>query len=217
MADVKEQREWMVERQLRRRGIDSSTLLKAFAQVPREEFVPENLREFAYEDGPLPIGEGQTISQPYIVAFMLEALSLRGGERVLEVGAGSGYAAAVLGQIAEQVYALERIAELAARAAETIARLGYDNVEIRHGDGTRGWPEHAPFDGIVVAAGGREIPEALRRQLRIGGRLVIPVGRQATFQELLRITRLDEEEFTEENLAAVRFVPLVSGVDGGFA
>lgn len=215
--DYAARRDAMVDRQLAARGVRSATVLDAMRAVPREEFVPANVRGLAYQDSPLPIGSGQTISQPYIVAFMLEALSLRGGERVLEVGAGSGYAAAVLGQIAEQVYALERIAELAARAAETIARLGYDNVEIRHGDGTRGWPEHAPFDGIVVAAGGREIPEALRRQLRIGGRLVIPVGRQATFQELLRITRLDEEEFTEENLAAVRFVPLVSGVDGGFA
>lgn len=181
--------------------------------VAREEFVPAQVREFAYRNSPLPIGAGQTISQPYMVAFMIEALGLDGGERVLEVGAGSGYAAAVLGRIAREVYAIERVPELARRAAAVLAKLGYGNVEIRQGDGTRGWPEHAPYDAIVVAAGGRYVPDALRQQLRIGGRLVIPVGYHETFQELLRITRKDEQEYEQENLAAVRFVPLISDAD----
>lgn len=215
--DYAARRDDMVDRQLAARGVRSAKVLDAMRVVPREAFVPDDVREFAYQDSPLPIGSGQTISQPYIVAFMLEALELCGGERVLEVGAGSGYAAAILGQIAAAVYAIERIAELAQRGAATTRKLGYDNVEIGHGDGTRGWPEQAPFDAIVVAAGGRYVPEALRRQLRIGGRLVIPVGQQETFQELVRITRLDEEEFEQENLAAVRFVPLVSDADGGGA
>ncbi len=213
--DYAARRDDMVDRQLAARGVRSAKVLDAMRTVPREAFVPANVREFAYQNSPLPIGFGQTISQPYMVAFMLEALELRGGERVLEVGAGSGYAAAVLGQVARRVYAVERIAELAGRAAATMRKLGYDSVEIRHGDGTRGWPEQAPFDAIVVAAGGRYVPEALLRQLRIGGRLVIPVGPRERFQELLRITRVDEEEFRREELAAVRFVPLVGGVDGG--
>lgn len=204
----------MVDRQLAARGVRSAKVLDAMRKVPREEFVPANVREFAYQNSPLPIGSGQTISQPYIVAFMLEALGLRGGETILEVGAGSGYAAAVLGQVAKQVFAIERIGELARGAAGIVSKLGYDNVEIRHGDGTRGWPEHAPFDAIVVAAGGRYVPEALRQQLRIGGHLIIPVGYDDTFQELVRITRVGEQEFEQENLAAVRFVPLISGPDG---
>ncbi|HEX2140624.1 MAG TPA: protein-L-isoaspartate(D-aspartate) O-methyltransferase, partial [Woeseiaceae bacterium] len=187
--DFAARRDDMVDRQLAARGVRSEKVLDAMRTVPREAFVPANVREFAYQNSPLPIGSGQTISQPYIVAFMLEALGLRGGETILEVGAGSGYAAAVLGQIAKRVFAIERIGELAREAAATISRLGYDNVEIRHGDGTRGLPEHAPFDAIVVAAGGRYVPEALRQQLRIGGHLVIPVGHDDTFQELLRITR----------------------------
>ncbi|HEX7061814.1 MAG TPA: protein-L-isoaspartate(D-aspartate) O-methyltransferase [Woeseiaceae bacterium] len=203
-------RDEMVERQIAARGVRSGKVLDAMRAVPREAFVPENLREFAYEDSPLPIGSGQTISQPYIVACMIEALALAGGENVLEVGAGSGYAAAVLGQIAGSVWALERIPELADRAARTIGELGYDNVVIRQGDGTKGWPEHAPFDAIVVAAGGREVPDPLRQQLKIGGRLVIPVARDALFQELVCITRRDEQEYSERSIAPVRFVPLVS-------
>lgn len=200
----------MVERQIAARGVRSAKVLRAMRAVPREAFVPENLRELAYENSPLPIGFGQTISQPYIVAYMIEALGLDGGEKVLEVGAGCGYAAAVLGQIAGVVYAIERIPELAERAAATIDALGYDNVVIRQGDGTRGWPEHAPFDAIVVAAGGRSVPEPLKQQLRIGGRLVIPVGRDALLQELVSITRVAEQEFAERTLVPVRFVPLVS-------
>lgn len=213
--DYAARRNDMVDRQLAARGVRSAKVLDAMRAVPREEFVPPNVREFAYQNSPLPIGSGQTISQPYIVAFMIEALGLRGGEKILEVGAGSGYAAAVLGQIAKRVFAIERIGELARNAAATISKLGYDNVEIRQGDGTRGWPEHAPFDATIVAAGGRYVPEALRQQLRIGGRLVIPVGHDDTFQELVRITRIDEQEFEQENLAAVRFVPLISDAESG--
>lgn len=208
MADVKEQREWMVERQLRRRGIDSSTLLKAFAQVPREEFVPENLREFAYEDGPLPIGEGQTISQPYTVAVMIDAADVEPGDRVLEVGAGSGYAAAILSRVAEKVFSIERHALLAQQAQGRLAALGYNNVTIVTGDGSLGLPEEAPFDAILVAAGGLKVPEPLKRQLKIGGRLVVPVGEE-DMQSLLCVIRTGEESWIEQDMGGVRFVPLI--------
>ncbi len=181
--------------------------------VPREAFLPEDLWDLAYEDAPLPIAEGQTISQPYIVAMMTEALELQGGEKVLEIGTGSGYAAAVLSQIAKNVYTVERIGGLAAKSAGTLAELGYRNVAVLHADGTVGWPEHAPYDAIVVAAGGPEVPESLRSQLKIGGRLVIPVGADRRLQELLRVTRVSEHEYTTEELADVRFVPLI-GAEG---
>ncbi|HSD68718.1 MAG TPA: protein-L-isoaspartate(D-aspartate) O-methyltransferase [Woeseiaceae bacterium] len=209
MTDISSRREDMVRFQIAARGVRSEPVLDAMRTVPREEFLPEDLREFAYEDSPLPIAAGQTISQPYIVAFMVEALNLRGGERVLEIGAGSGYAAAILAQVAARVYSIERIGELAKSAAATLARLGYDNVTIRHGDGTRGWPEEAPFDAIVVAAGGPEVPESLKQQMKIGGRLIIPIGRTPEIQELVRVTRVSEDEFETEDLADVRFVPLV--------
>jgi protein-L-isoaspartate(D-aspartate) O-methyltransferase len=199
----------MVDDAVASRGVRSELVLRAMRTVPREDFLPERLREFAYEDSPLPIEEGQTISQPYIVAFMTEALALQGGERVLEIGTGSGYAAAILSEIAGEVYTVERIGQLAEKAASTLADLGYDNVRVLHGDGTKGWPEHAPFDGIVVAAGGPKVPESLKEQLKIGGRLVIPVGRDPRVQELVRITRISEKEFKREDLADVRFVPLV--------
>lgn len=209
MDDSNSKREDMVRYQIAARGVRSEPVLDAMRTVPREEFLPENLREFAYEDSPLPIAAGQTISQPYIVAFMAEALNLQGGEKVLEIGAGSGYAAAILAQIAARVFSIERIQELAQGAAATLARLGYDNVVIRHADGTRGWPEEAPFDAIVVAAGGPEVPESLKQQMKIGGRLIIPIGRTPEIQELVRVTRVSEEEFDMEDLADVRFVPLV--------
>jgi protein-L-isoaspartate(D-aspartate) O-methyltransferase len=209
--DFPERRQAMVARQLAARGISDPRVLDAMGTVPREAFVPEHLRESAYRDSPLPIGLGQTISQPHVVAFMIEALDLQGGEKVLEVGAGSGYAAAVLGQIAGQVYAIERIRELADRARETLGSLGYDNVQVRHGDGTRGWPEQAPFDAIAVAAGARKVPEPLKQQLKDGGRVIIPVRRNALFQQLMRITRVSQNEYAEENLIAVRFVPLIGG------
>jgi protein-L-isoaspartate(D-aspartate) O-methyltransferase len=199
----------MVEDQVLARGVRSDKVLDAMREVPREQFVPEELREFAYEDSPLPIAAGQTISQPYIVAFMAEALNLHGGESVLEIGAGSGYAAAVLARIAGRVYTIERVRELAGAARATLARLGFANVQVRHSDGTRGWPEYAPFDAIVVAAGGPDVPESLKQQLKIGGRMVIPVGGDQRFQELVRVTRVSENRFEVDELADVRFVPLI--------
>jgi protein-L-isoaspartate(D-aspartate) O-methyltransferase len=204
-----ELREEMVERNVAARGVRDEFVLGAMRKVPRELFLPKKLREFAYEDTPLPIAGEQTISQPYIVAFMAEALMLKGGEKILEVGAGSGYAAAVLSGIAADVYTVERIGELADRAAATLADLGYDNVHVLQGDGTRGWPEHAPYDAIVVAAGGPQVPESLKQQLRIGGRLVMPVGADQRTQELVRVTRVAAGEYHSEDIADVRFVPLI--------
>jgi protein-L-isoaspartate(D-aspartate) O-methyltransferase len=209
MTDYSQLREEMVDRQIEARGVRSEKVLDAMRNVPRESFLPEGLREFAYEDTPLAIEAGQTISQPYIVAFMTEGLALKGGERVLEVGTGSGYAAAVLAQIAGEVYTIERIEELAVHAASVLAELNYNNIEVIHADGTLGLPEQAPFDAIVVTAGGPEIPDSLKNQLRIGGRMVIPVGTYRDVQELVRVTRLSESEYQEEDLADVRFVPLV--------
>jgi protein-L-isoaspartate(D-aspartate) O-methyltransferase len=199
----------MVENAIAARGVRSEPVLQAMRSVAREAFLPKELREFAYDDCPLPIEEQQTISQPYIIAFMTEALALEGGEKVLEIGTGSGYAAAVLAEIAGEVYTVERIGQLAEKAATTLADLGYHNVRVLHGDGTKGWPEHAPYDGIIVAAGGPTIPASLKQQLKIGGRLVIPVGSDATVQELVRVTRISENEFRREDLADVRFVPLI--------
>ncbi len=199
----------MVEQQLMRRGITDQRVLDAFRTVPRTAFVPEDLQEFAHEDAPLPIGSGQTISQPYIVAVTLEALQVRETDRVLDIGTGSGYAAALLSQLAKQVFSVERLESLASSARERIEGLGYDNVTILHGDGSLGWPEHAPYDAIAVAAGSPEIPEALFAQLAIGGRLVIPVGSDKSSQTLTRLTRKGPSEFVREQLTAVRFVPLI--------
>jgi len=202
-------RKEMVDNAIFARGVRSELVLHAMHSVPRERFLPAHLREFAYDDAPLPIEEGQTISQPYIVAFMTEALALHGGEKVLEIGAGSGYAAAVLSEIAADVYTVERHGPLAEKAAATLADLGYHNVHVLHGDGTKGWPEHAPYDAIIVAAGGPSIPESLKDQLKIGGRLVIPVGADLHIQELVRVTRVAKGEYRREDLADVRFVPLL--------
>lgn len=202
-------RESMVDYQIISRGIDDPLVVEAMRRVHREAFVPDSLRDAAYEDGPLPIGAGQTISQPYIVALMTDALELRGGERVLDIGTGSGYAAAVLGCIAAEVFSIERIPELAERARKNLEAEGFDNVRVRCGDGTMGWPEEAPFDGITVAAGAPAVPEALKHQLAVGGYLVIPVGSEHISQSLLRVTRVSRDEYRSENLGGVRFVPLL--------
>jgi protein-L-isoaspartate(D-aspartate) O-methyltransferase len=199
----------MVQRQIAGRGVRSEKVLGAMRKVPRERFLPNGQGAWAYDDTPLPIGDGQTISQPYIVAYMTEALALVGGEKVLEIGTGSGYAAAVLAEIAADVYTIERIDGLAIMARANLAELGYENVHVRQGDGTLGWPEHAPFDGIIVTAGGPDVPETLKNQLKIGGRLVMPIGKTAWYQELVRTTRITETEFDMEYLMPVRFVPLI--------
>lgn len=203
------QRERLVENELRILGIRDEAVLRAMRLVPREEFVSDEMREFAYRNTPLPISSGQTISQPLIVAHMAEALELAPQDRVLEIGAGSGYAAAILSRIAKKVFTVERHRKLADTAAERLKRLGFNNVQVRCGDGTRGWPEEAPFDAIVVAAGGPGIPPALLEQLRIGGRLVIPVGEDQESQQLIRAIRRGEDDFEYEELGAVRFVPLI--------
>jgi protein-L-isoaspartate(D-aspartate) O-methyltransferase len=209
MTDSSIARQRMVAHQIQARGVASAAVARAMGEVPREEFVSEELREFAYEDSPLPIGQGQTISQPYIVAYMIDALDLEGGERVLEVGTGSGYAAAVLGRIAAQVHTIERHVALARGARATFKRLGYRNVHVVEGDGTRGWPPAAPYDAIVVAAGGNEAPASLRGELAVGGRLVIPIGPTPAEQRLVRIVRLGANSFEQEELLPVRFVPLI--------
>jgi protein-L-isoaspartate(D-aspartate) O-methyltransferase len=202
-------RDHMVSAQIAARGITDRHVLDAMRRVPREAFVAEGMEEFAYQDSPLPIAEGQTISQPYIVARMIEAAEVKPGDRVLDIGTGSGYAAAVLAEIAGEVYTIERHKPLADAARERFARFGYSNIHVGHGDGTLGWPEAAPFDAIVVAAGGPEIPEALRNQLRLGGRLVIPIGTLAREQRLVKIVRRSEHQFSEQELEPVRFVPLI--------
>ncbi|MFW5999285.1 MAG: protein-L-isoaspartate(D-aspartate) O-methyltransferase [Halanaerobiaceae bacterium] len=208
MKDFASLRERMVEDQLVARGIEDENLLSAFSSVPRHEFVPEKERGHAYEDRPLPIGQGQTISQPYIVAEMISALELEAGDRLLEIGLGSGYAAAIMAEVANEVFAVERLAVLVRRAREKLAELEYDNIEVKTGDGTEGWPEKAPFDGILVSAAAPEVPETMLEQLDTGGVLVIPAG-DKTVQQLLKITREDEGKYRREKLGGVRFVPLV--------
>ncbi|HEX3555857.1 MAG TPA: protein-L-isoaspartate(D-aspartate) O-methyltransferase [Thermoanaerobaculia bacterium] len=206
--DFQALRHQMVDRQIAGRGVRDRRVLEAMRTVPREAFVPENLAELAYDDSPLPIAEEQTISQPYVVALMAEALEIGPGDKVLEIGAGSGYAAAVLSRLAGEVYAVERHESLAREAGERLARLGYMNVQVLHGDGTLGWAEHAPYDAIVVAAGGPEVPQALLDQLAIGGRLMIPIGSDPRSQDLVRVRRRTDGDVREE-LGAVRFVPLI--------
>lgn len=208
-------RQRMVERQIASRGVGDALVLAAMARVRRELFVPAALAASAYDDAPLPIGEGQTISQPYVVALMIEALCLKGGERVLEVGAGSGYAAAVLGEIAGEVIAIERIVELAGLAKRNLECAGCGNVRVIRDDGTLGWAAEAPYDAILVSAGAPEIPEVLQQQLKIGGRLVLPVGAQRSSQTLLRVTRKSERTWDVEDLGPVQFVPLIG--EGGWS
>lgn len=213
MPDTTRARDNMVERQITRRGIRDPHVLKAMRSVPRETFVDPGMEEFAYEDGPMPIGEGQTISQPYIVALMIEAAEVRPGDHVLEIGAGSGYAAAILSRIAARVHAIERHEGLTKKAEARLEQLNYDNVTLRTGDGTRGWPEAAPFDAILVAAGAPTAPASLKRQLAVGGALIIPVQQDDAHQTLTRIRRTAEDAWEEDELGAVRFVPLV-GAEG---
>jgi protein-L-isoaspartate(D-aspartate) O-methyltransferase len=207
----------MVDRDIAGRGVRDPRVLAAMRAVPREAFVPAGLRAQAYDDRPLPIDAGQTISQPYIVALMAEALRLGGDERVLEIGTGSGYAAAVLSHLAARVDTVERVAELAESAADRLAQLQVAHVHVHRGDGTLGWPDGAPYDAIVVTAGGPQVPPALRAQLAPGGRLVMPVGGSRHWQDLVRVTRLGAEDFRTESLCDVSFVPLLGqqGWTGG--
>jgi len=200
----------MVDQQLRARGIDDDRVLQAFLDVPREAFVDDDIDQYAYGDMPLPIGEGQTISQPYVVALMIEELAVKPTDDALEVGAGSGYAAAILSRLARTVVAIERHPSLAREAADRMHRLGYDNVHVRAADGTLGWPEAAPFDTILVSAGGNDVPAALLDQLAPGGRMVIPIGGRWG-QELLRITKSADGRIGRQSLGPVVFVPLVAG------
>lgn len=209
MADFAALRERMVERQIARRGITDPHLLAAFREVPREAFVSAELGEFAYEDEPLPIEADQTISQPYIVAMMIDAAGVAPGARVLEIGAGSGYAAAVVSRIADEVVAVERHPELVRLARERLARLGCSNVRLVEGDGSGGLPDEAPFDAIICSASGSHVPEALRGQLAVGGTLVIPLGEPNSVQRLVKVRRRGPQAYEQEDLGPVRFVPLI--------
>jgi len=199
----------MVERQLVARGIRDPLVLAAMRTVPREAFLSARQAAYAYDDGPLPIGEGQTISQPYVVASMIEAVAPRAGDRALEIGTGSGYSAAVLASTVTEVYTVERIPALADTAAGRLAGLGYRTVHVRCGDGTLGWPEHAPYDVVIVTAGGPRVPPALLEQLAPGGRLVMPVGDEPCSQQLVRVRRRADGTLFEEALEPVAFVPLI--------
>ena len=207
VPDFDRLRQQMVDEQIRARGVSDPHVLEAMGHVPREAFVPPELGARSYMDGPLPIGEDQTISQPFIVALMSEALRLAPGQRVLEIGTGSGYQAAVLAEMGLEVYTVEFIESLAAQARDILDGLGYENIRYRVGDGRKGWPEVAPFDGIIATAAPPEVPEALFDQLAVGGRMVIPVGR---WDQELRVYQKNEDESRScERLCSVRFVPMV--------
>jgi protein-L-isoaspartate(D-aspartate) O-methyltransferase len=202
----------MVENQLISRGIHDSRIIKAMLRVPRHKFVPEGLRKLAYSDNPLPIGMEQTISQPYIVALMTELLKLKGGgEKVLEVGTGSGYQAAILAEVGCEVFTIEILESLSAKAEEILKSLGYGNINYKIGDGYRGWPEHAPFDAIIVTAASKHIPEPLIEQLKVNGKMVIPIGDQ--YQELLLIIKTDKG-IEKRTITPVRFVPMTGEAQG---
>ncbi|MFO8130432.1 MAG: protein-L-isoaspartate(D-aspartate) O-methyltransferase [Bacteroidales bacterium] len=208
----REQRDRMVELQILRRGITDASVLDAMRSVPRHEFVPAHFMDQAYGDHPLPIGEGQTISQPYIVALMTGVLELGPGDRVLEIGTGSGYQAAVLAEICDSVFSIELVPSLGRRARRVLGKLGYENVVVKIGDGYRGWPEKAPFDAIIVTCAPEDVPEPLEAQLTEGGKMVIPVGGTYT-QELILLTR-ENGRLEEKDLIPVRFVPM-KNADGG--
>jgi protein-L-isoaspartate(D-aspartate) O-methyltransferase len=204
-----EQREKMINRQIRARGIRDEAIIEALRAVPREVFVLDEYQAAAYDDSPLPIPAGQTISQPYVVALMIQALHVGPEDKVLEVGSGSGYAAAVLSRIVREVHAVERHEKLVAYARERLAQIGYDNVHVHHANGTMGWTQAAPYDAIMVSASGPRVPKSLEEQLAIGGRLIMPIGHARGLQTLIRLTRIGEEEFEEKDLGGVRFVPLI--------
>jgi protein-L-isoaspartate(D-aspartate) O-methyltransferase len=208
-TDFASEREAMVERHLRRRGITETPIIDAFLAVPREEFVSPEYAHLAYGDHPLPIEANQTISQPYIVALMIQAAAIKPGDIVLEVGAGSGYAAAVISRIAGKVVGIERQHDLVEAARERLSRLGYDNVEIVEGDGTKGCREDAPFDAILAAASGSHVPRPLVEQLAPRGRIVMPVGEPGWIQELIKVTKNEDGTLVQEGLGQVRFVPLI--------
>lgn len=202
-------RDQMVARQIEGRGIHDEAILQAMRTVPREAFVMDNYQQYAYDDTPLPIPGHQTISQPYVVALMIRALRLKSTDRVLEIGTGSGYAAALLGQLAAEVHTVERLRQLVTFARQNLTKIGCTNVFVHHDDGTLGWPDKAPYDAIIVAAGGPEVPQSLKQQLLIGGRLVMPVGSSERRQDLIFLTREGEKDFRRANLGAVAFVPLI--------
>jgi len=204
--DFIRQRERMVTDQLEFRRIKDQRVLEAMRNIPRHSFVPQEYQDLAYTDRPIPIGEGQTISQPYVVALMTQLLCLEGDENVLEVGTGSGYQAAILATLAKQVYTIERHEGLAERAAEVLRELGIDNVEVHHGDGSGGWPEHGPYDGIMVTAAAPDVPKPLLKQLTKGGRLVLPVG--GPRGQYLQCWRQKGAKYTHDDIVPVSFVPL---------
>ncbi len=206
-ADLAAQRQGMVEQQLKRRGIKDERVLAAMAKVPREEFIPADARPSAYEDGPLPIGYDQTISQPYVVAFMTEQLRPKQSDHVLEIGSGSGYQAAILGELVAEVYTIEIVEPLAKSAEATLQRLGYNNVHIKAGDGYKGWPEEAPFDAIIVTCAPEKVPQPLVDQLKDGGRMVIPVGER--FAQQLYLLEKKDGQLKESATLPVRFVPML--------
>ena len=206
--DYTTKRSRMVDTQIKARGIRDFATLYALLNVPRQEFVPENVKPYAYDDSALPIGNGQTISQPYIVAYMTEVLRLKPNYRVLEIGTGSGYQAAVLAKIVDSVYTIEIVKELAKSAQEQLARLGYSNVVVRRGDGYKGWTEKSPFDAIMVTAGAEHIPKPLVEQLKVGGRMIIPVGPHHGVRQLVLVTK-KKNRIVKKNMMAVRFVPFI--------
>ena len=199
----------MVEDQIKRRDVTDERVLNAMRKVPRHEFVPAHLKKYAYADEPLPIGEDQTISQPYIVAYMTEYLGLEGNDKVLEIGTGSGYQAAVLAEIVDTVYTIEIVDVLAESAEKTLERLGYDNVLVKRGDGYAGWPEHAPFDAIIITAAPTKIPQPLKQQLKVGGFMILPLGDYS--QELVLIEK-NQKGFEQKSLLPVRFVPMTGEI-----
>jgi protein-L-isoaspartate(D-aspartate) O-methyltransferase len=205
-------REQMVQHQIMARGVKDSNVIKAMLKVPRHSFVPKARQEYSYEDYPLSIGEGQTISQPYIVAYMTEALDLRPGDKVLEIGTGSGYQAAILAELVKEVYTIEIVPKLGERARRTLYGLGYKNIHVKIGDGYRGWPEKAPFDAVIVTCAPEKVPRALIEQLNEGGRMIIPVGRTGGVQKLVRAVKKGGV-FKTEDVMYVRFVPMVKGRD----